>query len=92
MRRLTRLAVSLAALTVLGLAACGEVQETKTAPQYNLVDQDQDGLPDAIDIDGDGVPDVQIDALCEDPLVDADHDGVPEGIDQNCDGTIDVHF
>jgi hypothetical protein len=88
MIRMTRIACVL----VLALGACASEDSTTAKPQYNLVDADKNGLPDGIDIDGDGVVDVKIDALCKNPLVDKDADGIPEAIDLDCDGKAEIEL
>src|SRR5687768_16182949 len=85
---LSRISSIVYALVVLGCA--GEIPTKESAPtgpktstgaQYNLVDVDNNGVADALDLTGDLVPDLMFGpGNCDDPLVDADGDGVPEGI------------
>jgi hypothetical protein len=62
----------------------------QSASHLAVIDTAGDGLPDALDVDGDGTADVSLGAPCDQPLVDADADGVPDGLDLDCDGTADV--
>jgi hypothetical protein len=62
----------------------------QSASHLTVIDTDGDGIPDALDVDGDGTADVSLGAPCDAPLVDADADGVPDGLDLDCDGTADV--
>jgi hypothetical protein len=62
----------------------------QTGQTDQLVDTDDDGNPDEIDLDCDGIGDVDLDELCENPMIDEDGDGVPEALDLDCDGTPEI--
>src|SRR5690606_27966416 len=82
------------ALSYAGLAGCvvgsDNPPRTSAATGANVIDADGDGQPDGVDLDGDGVADVDFGDLCDEPIVDEDGDGVPEGIDFDCDGNVDI--
>ena len=61
-----------------------------TSSTDQLIDEDDEGQPDGVDLDGDGEIDFDLDELCDDPIVDEDGDGVPEALDLDCDGTPDI--
>src|SRR2546423_3765935 len=65
-------------------------KKTAMKGHYGLVDKNHDGKPDGLDLNGDGILDVNIHALCSNPIVDTNGDGVPDGLDLDCDGTIDI--
>ena len=91
---MTRIA-SLAALAfVLVIPACGvgdpdRAPPERAAAQVGLVDEDGDGTPDGLDLDGDGAADLGFDPSCSAPI-DQDGDGTPDGIDLDCDGAVDI--
>ena len=72
----------------------GDTGEEDTGTQQapvEPVDEDGDGVPDGLDLDGDGVADIDLDdLLCDEPLLDGDGDGVPDGVDLDCDGAADL--
>jgi len=55
-----------------------------------LVDTDGNGLPDAIDIEPDGILDYQFIEGCGDPRVSSHHDGVIDRLDLDCNGQPDL--
>lgn len=56
-----------------------------------LVDFDEDGTADAIDVEPDGDPDYRfVVETCGEPRIDADRDGRVEALDIDCNGQIDL--
>ncbi len=83
-------------VVVMAMAYFGCVSEYPTGEgvaQYALVDMDGDGINDAIDLDVDGFPDLDMESeaggVCDEPLVDNDGNGFPDGIDTSCNGQRD---
>jgi hypothetical protein len=63
---------------------------SQTQDEVGLLDTDADGIPDAVDLDDDGVADISLaDFLGCNPLIDDDADGIPDGLDFDCDGVAD---
>src|SRR5688572_9900455 len=86
---------TLALSALLGAAGCtGQVEGLdgvggRRAP-VTLMDTDGDGVPDAVDFDDDGTPELRIDPGCRSPLLDTDGDGIPDALDTDCDGAPDI--
>ena len=58
-----------------------------------LIDSDEDGAVDSLDIEPDGDPDyAYITESCGDPRVDQNKDGVIDAFDLDCNGQIDLHY
>jgi hypothetical protein len=88
-----RLAAVHAAVVGLALAGCSvgdEDHQRSMNGQQSVIDDDGDGVPEGIDLDGDGESDIDVGAICEDILVDDDGDGQPDALDLDCDGEVDI--
>src|SRR5688500_4009749 len=86
------LLVAAGAAGAVGCTVGSSEPKSSAAVSYNLIDSDNDGIPDCVDLDNDMQCDVNFGTPCADPLVDADMDGIPEGLDLDCDGTVDVSW
>src|SRR5262245_34721132 len=73
-----------------GCSVGADEPKSSQATSYNLIDNNNDGIPDCLDLDNDNQCDIGLGSVCNDPLVDTNNDGIPEGLDLDCDGTIDV--
>ena len=78
-------------LVVVGCTVGSDEPHTSAATSYNLLDTNNDGVPDCVDLNNDNTCDVNF-GSCANPFVDTNNDGIPDGLDIDCDGTVDYTF